>query len=163
VALVGGPDGVRPQVYWQDQDGKGKWLTFAATQMAPKEWYLLALSFRDSRYLGLHIRPLDQAGKVEVLGGYDLDGYTVPAPKADLLVGAFGGSKFRGRVGPIGVFRGKEMFSDVPKVLKTIAANPLQVPHQFDPEEVVLWASPKVDNGPKKLPIVVPQNGKPGK
>ncbi len=163
VALVGGPDGVRPQVYWQDENGKGKWLSFAATQMQPKEWYLLALSFRDARYLGLHIRPLNEAGRVEVLGGYDLDGYTIPRPKADLLVGAFGSSKFRGRVGPIGVFSGKDMFSDIPKLLKTMAAKPEQVPHQVDPDEVALWASPKSDSGPKQLSIVVPRNGRPGR
>jgi hypothetical protein len=161
VALVGGPDGVRPQVYWQDENGKGKWLSFAATQMQPKEWYLLALSFRDGRYLGLHIRPLKESGKVEILGGYDLYGHTIPSPKADLLVGAFGSSKFRGRVGPIGVFSGKEMFSDIPKILKTMAAAPTQVAHQIDTDEVVLWASPKVDRGPKQLAIVVPRNGKP--
>lgn len=156
LALSNGPDGVRPQVYWQDELGHGRWLTFAPVRIVPREWVLFGLSFQEGRYVGLHSRPLLESGRVEVLGGYDMDGILAPRSKADLLVGSFSPTAFKAYIGPVGVFQGADLFSNVPKILSAMAGSPGTLPDLIDRDDVVLWASPKVDSGPRKLSVTLP-------
>lgn len=155
LALNSGPDGVRPQVYWQDESGRGRWLTFASVNFSPEQWMVLGLSFRDGRYVGLHSRPLLESGRVEVLGGYDLQGVLAPRTKSDLLLGSFSANPFIGAIGPVGVFQGAELSANVPKILTDMAADPTSVPDEIDSSDVVLWSSPKVDSGPRKLSVTL--------
>jgi hypothetical protein len=159
LALSSGPDGVRPQVYWQDEGGRGRWLTFAAMNMVPGEWMVLGLSFRDGRYVGLHSRPLLESGRVEVLGGYDMQGISAPRTKSDLLLGSFSTTQFLGSIGRVGVFQGSDLSENIPKILTEMAADPSSVPRLIDRSDVVLWGSPKVDSGPRNLSVTLQQKG----
>jgi hypothetical protein len=160
IALNGGPDGVRPQVHWQDEVGRGRWLTFAPVQLNPREWFLLGLSFREGRYVGLHARPLEEDGRVEVLGGYDLQDMATPKSRADLLLGSLGVGQFKGMIGPVGVFQGKSVTSDVPKILTRMVASPGLPPDVIESQDVVLWASPKVDSGPHRVSVTLVESKK---
>jgi hypothetical protein len=153
LALVGGADGVRPHVYWQNSSGRGRWFAFASTTIEPGKWYVMGVTFRAQRYLGVHIAPYGPEAKPEVLGGYDLDGAIVPASKANLSIGAFKRSKFRGHVGPFGVFREIDIAKDTTRILKGIARNPSFDSEPVDVSQIALWADPSVDRGPLHLPI----------
>lgn len=153
LALVGGADGVRPHVYWQNSSGRGRWFAFASTTIEPGKWYVMGVTFRAQRYLGVHIAPYGREANPEVLGGYDLDGAIVPASKANLSIGAFKRSKFRGHVGPFGVFRDIDIAKDATRILKGIARNPSFDAEPVDVSQIALWADPSVDRGPLHLPI----------
>jgi hypothetical protein len=153
MSLVGGPDGVRPHIYWQSEQGQGRWYPFASTQLRAKEWYVLAVSFREERYLGVHLMMHNGGKKPEVLGGYDLEQQVIPENQADLLVGAFGVSKFRGRIGPFGVIRRPGMTKDVATFVAEMSKEPGILPSEISSSDAVLAASPKQDSGPLKLVI----------
>jgi len=154
VALAGGPDGIRPQVYWQPANEAGKWFTFASAPLKPQRWYLLVASFRDQKYLGVHLAALGDSGKPQVLGGYSVDAKTLPVTPADLVVGAFGSTFFHGRIGPFGIIQSKAFSDDVGAFVRAMAKEPLVLPDSIDAEEVALWASPRKDRGPQALPIL---------
>lgn len=153
LALVGGADGVRPHVYWQNSAGSGRWFAFASTAIEPGKWYVMGVTFRAQRYLGVHIAPYGPEANPEVLGGYDLDGAIIPASSANLSVGQFKKSKFKGHVGPFGVFRGIDISKDAPRILKRIARNPSFDGEPVEESQIALWADPTVDRGPLHLPI----------
>jgi len=153
LALVGGADGVRPHVYWQNSAGSGRWFAFASTTIEPGKWYVMGVTFRAQRYLGVHIAPYGLEASPEVLGGYDLDGAIIPASRANLSVGQFKKSKFKGHVGPFGVFRGIDISKDAPGILKRIARNPSFEADPVEESQIALWADPTVDRGPLHLPI----------
>jgi hypothetical protein len=96
-------DGVRPMVYWRDEQGRGDWYSFAPLQMSQRSWVMVAVSFRESRYLGVHAAELSPGAPIQLLGGYELEGGGLPTNSSDLVLGAFGTSPFRGRIGPVGV------------------------------------------------------------
>jgi hypothetical protein len=118
-----------------------------------KEWYLLGISFREKRYLGVHLMPHNGGKKAEVLGGYDLEPQVIPDTPADLVVGAFGASKFRGRIGPFGVIRREGMTKDVANFIVQMSKNAGSLPSAVSRSEAVLVASPKEDSGAFKLSI----------
>lgn len=155
LALVGGADGVRPHVFWQNEEGKGRWYAFASTRVQPQEWYLFAVTFRAQRYLGVHVAGYGPRANPEVLGGYDLEGEIIPASKAPFEIGAAGTSKFRGRVGPFGIVQGLDVARDGGKIIKEIARNPEVIPDMVDQSQVAVWGSPRVDQGPAKLDITL--------
>jgi hypothetical protein len=113
----------------------------------------MGVTFRAQRYLGVHIAPYGPEANPEVLGGYDLDGAIVPASKANLSIGAFKRSKFRGHVGPFGVFRDIDIAKDATRILKVIARNPSFDAEPVEASQIALWADPTVDRGPLHLPI----------
>jgi hypothetical protein len=153
LALVGGADGIRPHVYWQNSAGKGRWFAFASTTIEPGRWYVMGVTFRAQRYLGVHIAPYGPEANAEVLGGYDLDGTIVPASNANLSIGAFKKSKFRGHVGPFGIFRDIDIAKDATRILKRIARDPSFEAEPVEESQIALWADPGVDRGPLHLPI----------
>lgn len=153
LALVGGADGVRPHVYWQNSAGGGRWFAFASTNVKPGTWYVMGVTFRAQRYLGVHIAPYGPDANPEVLGGYDLDGAIIPASSANLSIGQFKRSKFKGHVGPFGVFRDIDISKDSSRILKRIARNPSFDEEPVEESKIALWADPTVDRGPLHLPI----------
>jgi hypothetical protein len=155
LALVGGADGVRPHVFWQNEAGQGRWYAFASTQIKAQEWYLFAVTFRAQRYLGVHVAEFGPKVSPEVLGGYDLEGQVLPSSSAPLEIGAAGTSKFRGRVGPFGVLHGLDVARDAGKIIKEIARNPESIPELVDPSQIAIWANPRHDLGPAQLDVVV--------
>lgn len=154
LSLVGGLDGVRPQVYWQGDAGVGSWHTFAAAPLKPQQWYLLALSFRERKFLGVHIAALGNENKPLVLGGFSVEGSGLPKTNADLVIGAFGTSYFQGRIGPFGIIQSKSLSDNVSAFTRQLAAEPLTLPETVTAEDVALWASPRKDRGPAALPIL---------
>jgi hypothetical protein len=153
LALIGGADGVRPHVYWQNSTGKGRWFAFASTHINPGQWYVMGVTFRAQRYLGVHIAPYGAESNPEVLGGYDLDGAIIPSSQAKLSVGAFKPSKFRGHIGPFGVLRDIDIAKDASRIMKRIARNPSFASDPVDAGKVALWADPVEDLGPLHLSI----------
>lgn len=153
LALIGGADGVRPHVYWQNGTGKGRWFAFASTHIIPERWYVMAVTFRAGRYLGVHIAPQGPEASPEVLGGYDLDGEVIPASTASLSIGAFKRSQFRGQVGPFGVFQDIDISKDASSILKRIARDPSFASEPVEERQIALWASPVEDLGPLHLTI----------
>ena len=153
LALIGGADGVRPHVYWQNSTGKGRWFAFASTRIKPGTWYVMGVTFRAQRYLGVHIAPYAPDANPEVLGGYDLDGAVVPASQARLSVGAFKPSKFRGHIGPFGVLRDIDISKDASRIMKRIARSPSFSSEPAEVGQIALWADPVEDLGPLHLPI----------
>lgn len=122
---------VRPEVYWRDGEGKGGWYQYTPISVHAEEWVLLALSFRKGKLLGLHGAVLeesignpDQVVEVRLLGGYDVGEIGVPAPVADLFIGAPAESTFRGRVGMVGLFRGKELTENLKRLLDEVVRTP---------------------------------------
>jgi hypothetical protein len=97
--------------------------------------------------------PHNGGKKAEVLGGYDLEPQVIPDTPADLVVGAFGASKFRGRIGPFGVIRREGMTKDVANFIVQMSKNAGSLPSAVSRSEAVLVASPKEDSGAFKLSI----------
>ncbi len=159
LALIGGADGVRPHVYWQNREGRGRWFAFASTHILPGTWYVMGVTFRAQRYLGVHIAPYGPDANPEVLGGYDLDGAIVPASQAKLSLGAFKSSKFRGYIGPFGVFRDIDITKDASRIMKRIARNPSFSRETVEEGEIALWADPVEDVGPLHLSITDESSG----
>lgn len=153
LALIGGADGVRPHVYWQNASGRGRWFAFASTHIVPERWYVMAVTFRAGRYLGVHIAPRSPEASPEVLGGYDLDGAIIPASSANLSIGAFKRSQFRGHVGPFGVFQDIDIAKNAATLLKRIARDPSFASEPVEEKQIALWASPIEDLGPLHLKI----------
>lgn len=154
LSLVGGLDGVRPQVYWQGEAGAGSWHTFAAAPLKPQQWYLLTVSFRERKFLGVHIASLGNESKPLVLGGFSVEGTGIPKNNADLVVGAFGTSYFQGRIGPFGIIQSNAFSDNVSAFARQLADKPLALPDTVGADEVALWASPRKDRGPAALPIL---------
>lgn len=155
LGLVGGADGIRPHVYWQNEAGKGRWYAFASKHIRPQEWYLFAVTFRAKRYLGVHVAPYGPESSAEVLGGYDLEGEIVPDSSAPLEIGSSGSSKFRGRVGPFAILQGIDVAQDAGTIVKQIARNPLSLPEGAEESNIAVWGDPRNDLGPQHLEIQV--------
>jgi hypothetical protein len=120
----------------------------------------MAVSFRQNRFLGVHMAPLKPELPIEALGGYDFDGIR-PSNESELVVGAFGGSKFKGRLGPFGVIQKAGLSEEISALLERLRASPGAVP-AGDESSVALWASPLMDLGQSKIPLTTP-NGRPGR
>ena len=119
------------------------------------EWYLLAVTVRAKRFLGVHIAPMGKNSEAEVLGGYDLGGDVIPIGNAPLVVGVPGTSALSGLVGSFGVLRDIDVAKNASKILKRMARQPMSGPEIVDSASVILWANPVRDLGPLNLPIHV--------
>ncbi len=153
--LKGASDGTRPIVYWQNEREEGKWFTFTGASVRAREWYLMVISFRKGRFLGVHLVPHTSPKSVEVLGGYDVGESVSPCNAADLVVGSFSDGSFRGRLGPFGVISRENLSDDLSKLIKEMAKTPLVVPSWLPPENVFLWSYNRKDMGIKKLAVTV--------
>lgn len=153
VSLEGAPDGVRPRVYWNNESGEGRWYSFTSRLMKRKEWYLLGVSY--SRDIFLSARLFEAGGDVEgsLLGGHRVEPSFAAAAQADLLLGAYGSSRFRGQLGPFGILRGGSFERDIPEYLSAMSARPNDIPSSIDSSIIQLWASPVVDQGPHHIAL----------
>lgn len=141
IGLSRDTDTVRPIVYWGDAR-KGKWYSFADTSIAAQSWFMLALSFQDGKFLGLHIAIPSTEGKTELklLGGYEVEDGVLPSSLGPFVLGAWGDGKFKGRIGPFGVFSKSAIGDDLKNILKSLARTPEELPAAFSSEDVMLWA-----------------------
>jgi hypothetical protein len=104
----------------------------------------LAVSFREGRLLGLHgvgdLNDLERG--VELLGGYELEEETYPTVDSSLVVGAYGLNPFRGAIGPLAIFSGAGVDSDLHGIVKRLMRDPLKLPNLIDEESVVVRVLP---------------------
>jgi len=153
IALQKDTDGVRPLVYWQDESGQGHWYTFATMSVPAQSWVMLGLSFRSNQYLGLHGAVMGDTQGVKLLGGYDLEKPMIPTSESDLVIGAFGGSKFRGRIGPVGIAKPIKLGERLIPILNEVISRPLEIPATLSTEEVTFWTNGKADVTEHQHPI----------
>ncbi len=165
-ALAREQENVRPSVYWRDENNNGTWFAFSEIYVEPKLWNLFVISFRDNKYLGLHTAALlekDQtlSTQIKLLGGYELSTTIIPQNKSNLEIGAISAGKFRGKIGPVGIFNRKKITENLDSILKNLIAAPLSVPAFFEQEDVGLWmVNGQTDTGPKQNKIVLPKSKK---
>ncbi len=153
VTLEGAPDGVRPRVYWNSDSENGKWYSFSTSHLRRKQWYLLAISFSKDAFLSAHIASAEGAEAVTLLGAHRIEPETIPISNADISVGAFGTSRFRGQIGPFGVLTGPKLSKDLQEYLMAMKLKPGSIPEEVPRNVVQLWASPLRDLGPRALAI----------
>lgn len=139
-------DAVYPLVYWQDEMGRGRTYRFSEFPFVPGSWILLALSFQESRFLGLHgavvpytAKQNNTVIKPSLYGGYELDPPVIAASDSNLVIGAQLVGKFRGQVGPFGIFSGDKLADSLDGLLSQLIKEPLEIPSEIDNEDVLLW------------------------
>jgi hypothetical protein len=152
VALRGGIDGVRPMVYWQNEEGDGRWFTFSPIQLQSREWYLLGVSFRRGT-LGMHVVSSASPKSILPLGGYDVGEGVLPINSSELIVGSFANGRFRGKLGPFGIVKGEKLTKILPELLKQAARNPGTIPDPQENGQVVFWTDGTKDYGPSHVEV----------
>lgn len=141
LALQRETTGVKPFFYWRDRKGDGTWLSFSEIELVPRAWLMLALSFREARYLGMHGAVVVEQLKPELklLGGYELEKRIFPSSESNLLVGSHGNGIFRGEIGPIGIFSADSFTDRLESLFNSALVKPEEVPADLSSEEVMLW------------------------
>lgn len=159
LALSGDGQTVHPEVYWRDEQGRGGWLTFPDIPVISDVWCMLALSFREGRYLGLHSAlGIGEKPEVKLLGGYDLQGMSLPKSSNEMLIGAPQHSSFSGELGPVGIFSKPRLSASLIDLVKAFSRSPGELPTYIDKEDVGIWmGSGQIDEGPNKLAVTVIQ------
>lgn len=148
LALSGERDAVRPMIYWRGVGaGQGRWMSFSELPLVPRTWVMLALSFRDQRYLGLHavLSLPNEERRTLLLGGYDLEELGVPANDAELRLGSIGANRFRGAIGRFGVFQVRGLSALLAEALEQFATAPDSPPRSLP--SPVLWYRAGDDSG----------------
>lgn len=132
---------IRPIALWGDGD-QARWYSFSEVELYPQAWALFVLSFTESRFLGLHVASFSREGKpiITLLGGYEVPEGLVAKTGESLKIGAVGSGRFRGRVGPFGVFSAADLGDKLEDLVKELAANPLERPGSVSFSAVKLWA-----------------------
>lgn len=140
VGLSRDSDTIRPIVYWGDAH-KSKWYSFSDISIAAQSWFMLVLSFQEGKYLGMHIAipGADRKTDLKLLGGYEVEDGVTPASSGPFVAGTWGDGKFKGRIGPFGIFSAAELGDNLKNILKSLARNPEELPAAFSSKEVMLW------------------------
>jgi hypothetical protein len=153
VSLEGAPDGVRPRVYISAGAVPGRWYSFSSHPMNRRDWYLLTVTVVDDAFIATSLGRAFSEEPLILLGGHRLTGGDLPASKAEVLVGAFGASRFRGQVGPFGILSGPDSKEQLSSYFKAIQAQPKAIPEGIPVRAIRLWAAPLEDYGPLKVSI----------
>ncbi|MDD2942896.1 MAG: hypothetical protein PHC51_08035 [bacterium] len=120
---------VRPELYWQDRDGHGGWLTFERLSLSVERWHGFFLIVQPGQYVslysqdygeevpgGLGLKYRERAAEVNFLGGYPLTDYNEVQTEAPLVIGTSAGRK-EGYVGEIAAVT----FSQLSSLPETVA------------------------------------------
>lgn len=156
IAISRDADAFRPVVYWKDSRGNGGIYPFASMSILSRKWFMLALSFREKRFLGVHGALLDgvQKPKVKLLGGYEVEDGILPTNGGDLQIGAMNQNVFRGQIGPFGIFMKQGMSDQLPAILDNFIKSPEDTDRRFTSNEIVLWSPGSLeDRGPERRTI----------
>lgn len=153
LALSKEDDVILPEIYWRDEDGKGTWLRFSDLTLIPQEWTMLAISYREQKFLGLHSATIVENLKPEIklLGGYEFEKPIQPKSTSPLVIGTISNGKFRGHIGALGVFAKADLSSYLNDILESAIQDPSGLPRQFSSDEVKLWTTDgKTDQSDQK-------------
>lgn len=162
VALFRDSNGVRPMVFWQSSKKPGRWLSFAEMRFRPQHWMMLALSFHDHKYLGLHGALIvdGEEPSVELYGGYEFNSTALPDAKSDFRIGSISENSFRGQVGAVLAMQRAELTADLREILSDALRYPLRLPGSVRERDLLFWCLDGTrDLGPGKLEVV-PQRRK---
>lgn len=162
ISLEGAPDGVRPRVYISAGDVAGRWYSFASHPMNRRDWYLLAVTVVEDAFIATSLGRALSSEPLRLLGGHRLGAGELPASDVDLVVGAFGASRFRGRIGPFGILSEPSDNEELSVYLRAIQEQPGVIPSVIPASAIRLWASPIEDRGPLKFPVVNLQGSREG-
>jgi hypothetical protein len=154
ISLEGGLDGVKPRVYLSAASGGGRWYTFSPYPMSRKYWYLLAVSLSDDTFVSAHIVREGSSDQPTLLGGHRIGLSSLPQSASDIVVGAFGASRFRGVIGPFGVLIGKDLREDLSGYLSAIRDAPAGIPSEIETDTIGLWATPNKDIASQAFNVV---------
>lgn len=150
LALQRDLDGTRPVLYWGGEKTPGKWHTFAPIESSGRNWMLLSISFRKGYLLGMHAGDLNPAVPIQLLGGYELEPDARGANEADFVIGSFGDSEFRGRVGPVSVVTSSNLSESLMETISVLRTARDVPPANLSNSEIQLWVIGKQDASGKQ-------------
>jgi hypothetical protein len=153
VSLEGAPDGVRPRVYLSGGAQSGTWYSFSSSVINRKDWYVLLVSFSQNTFVSSYLGRAGSSDEPHFLGGHRINVSSLPAAKADLVVGAYGSSRFRGQIGPFGIISEEEMGKHLKGYLSEMQRSPSVVPTAISSRSIQLWGSPRQDLSVNVIPI----------
>lgn len=154
LSLEGAPDGVRPRVYLSAGTERGRWYSFSAYPMSRKRWYALAVTLSQDTFVSAHIVEQGSDQPPVLLGGHRIRLSSLPYSASDLVVGAFGSSRFRGYVGPFGIISGERLQKNIVSYLSDMRLDLNKIPSSLPRSSLRLWATPKRDLGPSTFEVV---------
>jgi hypothetical protein len=133
-------DSMRVTVYWRASSGRGQVFVFSDIPLVPHAWTLLALSFHDQRYLGLHTvsKLPDGTSIVRLAGGYRVGERVSPDSSADLLAGSYRG--YQGAIGGLFVIQSKDLTQHLNRTLKNIGRSPRVFPENLSDNTIRFWS-----------------------
>lgn len=153
LSLEGAPDGVRPRVYVSIDGTPARWHSFSSYPMSRRDWYVVSFVFSEDTFVSTSVARAFSNDTPTFLGAHRLSG-GVPKSKADLVIGAFGSSRFRGQIGPFAVLSGAKLAKKISGYISANRANPRSIPDDIAAEDVVFWGSPLIDLGDRKFSII---------
>lgn len=159
VSFEGAPDGIRPRIYLSSGAVPGRWYSFSSYPINRRDWYLLSLVITRDTFVSTSLGRAFANEAPILLGGHRVGEGEFPVSKADLVVGAFGASRFRGQIGPFGILSGKDLSAKMPSFLEAMQRAPSAGPAYIRSDAVKLWASPTEDLGPRKVSVIQAKSG----
>ncbi|NMC61810.1 MAG: hypothetical protein GYA55_01440 [SAR324 cluster bacterium] len=131
---------LRPFIYWRNSESQGGAYKFSDLNLTPRVWVMFGISFSNQRYLGLHavIKAAGKKPEVMKLGGYELSVPVFPDSSADVFVGSFGGTPYRGLLGPLSIVSFKERKESLYRIFKTAAQEGESIKSIFGDEQIKL-------------------------
>jgi hypothetical protein len=145
ISLEGAPDGVRSRVYVSDGKRLGTWYSFSSAAINRKDWYVLLVSFSQNTFVSTYLGRAGSSEPPNFLGGHRINISALPAAKADLVVGAYGASRFRGQIGPFGIISEEGMGKRLRDYIGEMQSEPFVIPRAISSQSIKLWASPRMD------------------
>lgn len=135
---------LRPEVYWRNDEGRGRLYTFAPIKILPGNWTMFLLSFKRNSQLSLHAASASEGDLInsEFLGGYEFElPPLIPHSLTPIRLSNIVGQKFNGSFGPIGIFSGGSSNASVSTIVDQILSRPLSPPRTFRKSAIMYWQS----------------------
>lgn len=132
---------IRMSLYWKDAEGNGGWFALDRFNVPPKEWFLVAFSFVEKKYAGVHIVQANDNDGVSVkrMGGIKVSSKNLPSSKGLLEFGAGGNGFFKGRIGAGGAFILKKLDKNLFEILKEQFVKPLELTKELTKAKILYW------------------------
>lgn len=157
----------RPEIYWQNRDGKGGWYTFEHMRFLRNRWYTLTLIARDQDLLSLYVEESSESGEtseavsdddpefdtntvsaegVRFLGGYNIGEMQIVPTSASLEFAprSSDSSDFRGEVRNLLIARPERVPPKQSRLMELVQGGAPQISTRLSEEDISLWVD---DNG----------------